>query len=235
MEILKIILESVASLIALFFFCRLLGKKQMAQLNIYDYIIGISIGNIVAEMSVNKEVVFYEGLVAMFVYTLFAVLSTYITTKSIRARRYLSGTPLVIIENGRIIENSLNEAKLDVNDLLQEARIAGYFDISEIEYAIFEPNGVVSFLPKTKYKPLTPNDMKQKPSYKGLAADLIIDGNIMTENLKYISKDNKWLKTRLKNLGYLDIDNILLATCDTNEVITVFEKNVMQKKNDCLE
>jgi len=235
MNILRIIAESTASLIALFLFCRLLGKKQMAQLNIYDYIIGISIGNIVAEMSVNREVIFYEGLVAMAVYTLFAVLSTYITTKSIVARRFMSGSPVVIIEDGKIIENSLNKAKLDINDLLQEARVAGYFDISEIEYALFEPNGTLSFLPKAKYKPLTPNDMKMKPGYNGLSADLVIDGNIMKKNLLYINKNEKWLKTRLKNLGYDNIENILLAICDSNEVITVYEKSIIQKKNDCLE
>jgi len=230
-----LILKAVGGLASLFFFCKLLGKKQMAQLNVYDYIIGISIGNIVAEMSVNKAVPFTHGLIVLFVYTLVAMFSTYITTKSIIARRFMSGSPLVIIEDGKIIEKSLKKVKLDINDLLQEARIAGYFDLSEIEYALLEPNGVLSFLPKTKFKPVTPNDIKRKTNYKGLSANLVIDGNIMKNNLSYIKQDIKWLKTRLKNLGYEDIKNILLATCDTNEVITVYEKNVLQKKNDCLE
>jgi Predicted membrane protein len=230
-----LILKAVGGLTALFFFCKLLGKKQMAQLNVYDYIIGISIGNIVAEMSVNKAVPFAQGLIVLFVYTLVAMFSTYITTKSIVARRFMSGSPLVIIEDGKIIEKSLKKVKLDINDLLQEARIAGFFDLNEIEYALLEPNGVLSFLPKTKFKPLTPNDIKRKTNYKGLVANLIIDGNIMKNNLGYIKQDIKWLKTRLKNLGYDDIENILLATCDTNEAITVYEKNVVQKKDDCLE
>ena len=230
-----LILKAVASLTALFFFCKLLGKKQMAQLNVYDYIIGISIGNIVAEMSVNKEVPFLDGLIVLVVYTLIAIFTTYITTKSISLRRFLSGRPIVIVEDGKIINKTLNKVKLDINDLLQEARIAGYFDLSEIEYALFEPNGVLSFMPKTKFKPLTPNDIKRKVNYKGLCANLVIDGNVMKNNLAYINKDIKWLKTRLNNLGYEDIEKILLATSDTNEVITVYEKDVLQKKNDCLE
>ena len=235
MEILLLILKAVGGLAALFILTKLLGKKQMGQLNMYDYIIGISIGNIVAEMSVNKEVPFLDGLIVLVTYTAFAMIVTFITIKSIKVRRFMTGVPIVIIENGKIIEKSLSKLRLDVNDLLEEARINGYFDLSEVEYAIMESNGRISFLPKSKFKPLSPNDMKQKPSYKGLSSNLIIDGNIMKKHLDYIKKDEKWLITRLKNLGYLDIKNILLAICDSNEVITVYLKNIDKKEDNCLE
>ena len=235
MQILMLILKAVSGLTALFFLTKLLGRKQMGQLNIYDYIIGISIGNIVAEMSVNKEVPFLDGLIVLITYTIVAILATYITTKSIKMRRFMTGGPLVIIENGIIIEKFLNKSRLDVNDLLEEARTNGYFDLSEIEYAIMEANGRISFLPKSKFMPLTSNDMKKKTTYKGLSSNLIIDGNIMKEHLKYINKDEKWLRTRLKNLGYVDISNILLAICDSNEVITIYLKYINKRESDCLE
>ena len=178
MDYVSLVVKSTLSVIALFFLAKLLGKKQLGQLNMFDYVIGISIGNVVAEMSVNKEVVFIDGLIVMVVYTLISLFVTYMTSKSIWTRRFVGGIPVVLIENGKMIEAGLKSVKFDVNDLLEEARINGYFDLSEIEYAIMEANGRVSFLPKSKFQPLTPNDMKQKPPYKGLCANLVIDGVI---------------------------------------------------------
>ena len=98
-----------------------------------------------------------------------------------------------------------------------------------------EDNGRISFLPKSKYKPLTPNDMKLKPPYKGLTANVVIDGVVMENNLEYFNKDKKWLSTRLKKMGYDDVTSLLLVTCNTNEELTVYEKNVKELKKGCLE
>lgn len=235
MDLINLIIKSVGSIVALFFLTKLLGKKQIGQLNLFDYVIGISIGNVVAEMSVNKEIIFWDGVIVMIVYTLIALLISYSTTKSMKLRRWIGGTPVVIIENGKIIEAGLKKVKFDINDLLEEARINGYFELSEIEYGIMEANGRVSFLPKSKYKPLTPNDMKLKPSYKGLTANVVLDGVIMEKNLKYIEKDKKWLITRLKKMGYEDIDKLLLVTCSTDEQLTIYEKDLKEQKPGCLE
>lgn len=226
MDFLMIIIKSVGSLFALFIFTNALGKKQINQLNMFDYVIGISIGNVVAEMTVNKEVLFWDGVMVMFIYSLISIFVSFITTKSIALRRIISGTPVVIMENGKIIEKGLNKSKLDINDFLEEARTNGYFDISEIEYAILEANGKISFLPKSKFKPLTPNDVKLKPPYMGVCTNVVIDGKIMHNNLKCINKDEKWLITRLQALKYHNIKNLLLVTCDTNERLVVYEKNV---------
>ena len=142
---------------------------------------------------------------------------------------------IILIENGKIIEKGLNKARFDINDLLQECRINGYFDISEIAYAVMEANGRISFLLKSKYTPVTLSDMKIKASKKGLCVNLIIDGNIMMEHLKNINKDSAWLLTRLENMGYSDYSNILLASCDTKEQITVYLKSVPLTNSKVLE
>lgn len=225
MDFFMLVIKSIGSLFALFIFTNALGKKQINQLNMFDYVIGISIGNVVAEMTVNKEVIFLDGVIVMGIYSLISITISFITTKSILLRRIISGTPKTIIENGKIIEKELVKAKLDINELLEEARIDGYFDISEIEYAIMEANGKISFLPKSKYKPVTSNDLKLKTNYKGICTNVVIDGKIMNNNLKSINKDRKWLIRRLNNLNYKNIDNLLLVICDTNEKLTIFEKN----------
>lgn len=235
MNFFSLVLKSFFSIIILFLLTKLLGKKTINQLNLFDYVIGISIGNIVAEISINNEVAFFDGVIAMCVYTIVSIIANFLTTKSIVMRRMISGTPISIIEDGKIIEKGLKKAKLDVNDFLEETRLNGYFDLSEIEYAIMEANGRVSFLPKSKYKTLTPNDMKINKAYKGLCANLIIDGKIMKNNLKEIRKDLKWLKERLRKNGYENEENLLLVTCDTNEKLTFYEKNIQEKNSHCLE
>ena len=88
-----------------------------------------------------------------------------------------------------------------------------------------EPSGKISFLPKARYQPTTPNDMKLKVDENKLTANLVIDGNIMIENIKAIGHDRKWLEKRLNNLGYNDFSKILLVTCDEKEQLTVYKND----------
>ena len=235
MSFFYIFMKSIGSILALFFFTKAMGRKQVSQLNLYDYVIGITIGSVAAEISINFEAKFLNGLIVMGVYTIVSILIAHFTAKSIKLRRFVVGTPIIIIEDGKIIEDNVEKAKIDLSDLLQEARNNGYFYLNEIEFAIMEPNGKISFLPKSKYAPLTPNDMKLKTSYKGLCANLVIDGEIMSNNLNIINKSVKWLTTRLKNEGYNDISDLLLVTCDSNEKLTVYKKGVDSTKEGCLE
>ena len=221
-----LIIKGFVSVFYLFLVIKILGKKQISELNILDYVIGISLGNIAAEMTVNKDITIINGLLAMSIYAIVSLFISFITQKSIWARRFISGTPVVLIENGKISKERLKEVKIDLNDLLQDARENGYFDLAEIEYAVMEVSGKVSFLPKSKYRPATCHDLKIKTDYEGLVANLVIDGKIMYEHLKAIKHDEKWLKQRLKKEGYENVEDILLAICDTKEKITVYPMKV---------
>lgn len=225
MDFLMLVIKSMGSLFALFIFTNALGKKQINQLTMFDYVIGISIGNVVAEMTVNKEVIFWDGVIVMALYSFISIFISFITMKSIKLRKIISGTPTILIENGKILEKSLKKTKIDINELLEESRICGYFDITEIEYALLETNGKISFLPKSKYKPVNKNDMKLKSPYKGLCLELVIDGKVIYNNLKSINKDFEWLEKRLKNMNYNSVEKLLLVLIDTDEHITVYEKN----------
>ena len=223
MDFLMLIIKSIGSLFALFILTNLLGKKQINQLNMFDYVIGISIGNVVAEMTVNKEVNFFDGIIVMAIYSLLSLIVSFITIKSIKFRKIISGTPTILMENGKLIRNGLKKVKIDVNEFLEEARTCGYFDISELEYAIMETNGKISFLSKNKYTNVTKDDLNLKNSYKGPSIELIIDGAIIDNNLKKINKNRSWLITRLNNMNHKDIKKMLLVIIDSNEKITVFE------------
>ena len=141
-------------------------------------------------------------------------------------------TPTVLIEDGEILIEGLKKVKFDVNDLLEECRIKGYFDISEIECALMEANGELSILPKEKYRPVVLDDLNITKSQKGLCANVIIDGKILKKNLLAIGKDEKWLINHIKSY---DLSNILLATIDNKGEVKMYFKNNGRRGKEMLE
>ena len=225
MECLSIIPRSIFSLVTLFLVTRIIGKKQVSELSLFDYVIGISIGNFTAEMTMNLDGQYLNGVMAIVVFGLASFFVSILSLKSITIRRIIFGVPTVIIQNGKLLEKPLRSLKIDVNDLLERCRSNGYFNLEEIEYAIMEANGKISILPKAEYKPATPQILNLKVSKEGLCANVVIDGKLMKNNIKNMKKDDEWVLHELKVKGYNNLDKILLATLDINDKITVYEKN----------
>jgi len=233
-EALQILFRSTISLITLFLIAKMLGKKQVSQLSLFDYVIGISIGNFAAEMTINLESHFLNGTIAVIYFGLVAYLVSILTMKSIRLRRYFMGAPTILIENGKIIKANLKKVKFDINDMLEECRGNGYFDTSEIAYAIMEANGKLSILPKSIYQNATREDLNLKNEKVGLCANVIVDGKIMKENLKNCNKDEKWLISEVKKQNK-KIGDILLGTVDVNSKLVLFEDTKDYLTKDVLE
>lgn len=234
LEVGEVIIRSLFSLITLFLVTKMLGKKQVSQLSLFDYVIGISIGNFAAEISINTDTPYINGLVAVLIFGIVALLISILTMKSITLRRFFMGVPTLLIQNGKLIYKNLRKVKFDVNDLLEECRNNGYFDISQIEYAIMEANGKVSVLPKSENAPVTPKDMNLKVDKASLCANIIIDGKYMLKNLENMHKTKEWLDKELKVKG-VPLENIILATLDTNEKLIIYEKNNNEKALNVLE
>lgn len=234
-DFLNICFRTILVLVILFFITKMMGKKQISELNFFDYVVGITIGSIAADISLDIEKNMIAGIAALFIYGFISYIISFVSIKSILARRFFIGVPTVLVEKGKIIESGLKKSKIDVNDLLMEARENGYFNLDEIDYALMEVNGNISFLPKEKEKPVTKRDMKIKCSNEGLTVNGIIDGKYMVNNMKAINKDKEWLDHELKVNGYDNYDNILLATIDNNYKVTIYEKNVKPDKNTVLE
>ncbi len=228
-EALGIIPSSLISLLTLFIITKIIGKKQVSELSLFDYVIGISIGNFSAEMIINKEVQYINGMMAIIVFGLTAWLVNFLARKSIMIRRLLMGVPTVVIEQGVIIEKSLKDLNMDINDLLEFLRSEGYFHIEEIAYAIMEANGQLSVLPKSLYKPVTLKDMKIPGSKEELDSNVIIDGKYMEENIKNSNKGIEWIKKELKKNGYHNEEQILLGVISNNKLI-LYPKNTKEAK-----
>ena len=147
-----VLYRSLISLLTLFLVAKLVGKKQISELSLFDYVIGISIGNFAAEMTINLESPEFDGILAVIIFGFIAYTVSLLCMKSIWLRKVIMGTPTIIINEGKIIKKNMKKVRLDINDLLEEARIKGYFDLSEIQYGIMEANGEMSFLPFSKQK-----------------------------------------------------------------------------------
>lgn len=233
-ELLNVVFRALVSLVTLFLVTKLIGKKQVSQLSLFDYVIGISIGNFAAEMTINLESEEIYGILAVVIFGGIAYLVSILSIKSIRLRRFFMGTPTILIEHGKIIQDSFYKVRYDINDMLEQCRIKGYYDISEIEYAVVEANGELSILPNGSNKNITIKDLNLKEVKQGLCANVIIDGKIMYHNLKVINKDEEWLNNELK-LNNKKLEDIILSTVDINDKIIFYEKNKKGKVLNVLE
>ena len=130
------------------------------------------------------------------------------------------------LEKGKILDRNMKIVKLDINDFLSQCRAAGYFNITDLEYAVMEPNGVVSFLPKSGVRSLTPRDMSLNVRQDTPAPSLIIDGHVMEENLRNSGFDENWLKNELENLGVSKVHNVFFGTLDSDNRLYVYLKNL---------
>ena len=225
-EVYLVILRTIIMLAILFILTKIMGKKQVSQMNIYDYLIGITIGSVAADISLDIKKDLVAGIVALIIYGLSGVLVTYLTLKNIKLRRLLIGVPTVLINDGKIIEKNLRKEGIDINDLQEEARQSGYFDLSKVNYAILEISGKISFLAKASEEVITRKDMQIKTKDESLCANIIIDGVLLENNLTFMNKDKKWLDKELKKNGYQNYSSILLLTLNNNNKIVIYDKNI---------
>ena len=224
MDILKIIVLSISSFFVLFILTKLMGNREMAQLSMFDYIISITIGSIAAEMSSALDDNFIEPLIAMVVYAIGAIIFSFLALHSIKARRFISGTSLILYDNGKIFSKNLKKSKMDINEFLMQCRTNGYFNLSDIQTAILESNGKLSFIPNTLKRPATPEDLNLNPNQEFLVSNIIIDGKVIKENLKNTGNNLKWLQSNLEKQKAGKIEDILLATCDKNNNLSIYKK-----------
>lgn len=220
MDFAKILILSVSSMAVLFLLTKLMGYRQISELNFFDYVIGITIGSIAAEMSTNIDLEWWKGITAMCVYAFIGVLFSVITQKSIKARKLISGEPIVLMENGRIIRKNMKKAKLDINDLLASARTNGYFNLSDIDYVIMETTGKISFLPTPLKRQLNPKDFNFAPQRESININVISDASYIEDGLKKAKITQKQLSSMLKNRDE-KLENIALAFVDADKKLTI--------------
>lgn len=223
-EIIQASLTALGSIATLFILSKLMGNREMSQLSIFDYINSITIGSIAAEMATCEFTDLLKPFTAMIVFGLINILLSILTNKFIKVRRLLTDKPSILYDNGQLYYKAFVKAKMDLGEFLAQCRVGGYFNLADIQTAILEPNGKISFLPVAHKRAITGKDLNIFPSQDYLVANVILDGQILEENLKHIGNNKEWL---IKQLNIQDISNIaevLLATCDRNHNLCIYKK-----------
>lgn len=221
MGIVKVILTSVLSAVSLFVIAKIMGHKQMSQLDFFDYITGITIGSIAAELATELESP-EKPLVAMLIYGIITIILTTVTSKIPRMRKIINGTPTIIMNGGNIYRKNMKKAKIDLSEFLVMCRQEGYFNICDIQTAIFEYNGRLTILPKATKRPINPTDMNLVPPAEHINTEVIMDGRILGENLKRLNLDGEWLKRELELKGYKSAKEVFLGLCDSENKLVAF-------------
>ena len=224
MELIKVILTSLFSAVSLFAIAKIIGHKQMAQLDFFDYITGITIGSIAAELATELESP-WKPFIAMVIYGAVSLGLTITAHKFPKTRKFINGTPTVIMNNGKIYRKNMKKAKIDLTEFMVLCRQEGYFNLADIQTAIFEYNGRLTILPVSSKRPVNPDDMNLAPQPEYISTEVIMDGRILDENLKRMGLDSRWLEKQIKEQGFRNAKEILLGICDRNKQLSLYEIN----------
>ncbi|MCI8587794.1 MAG: DUF421 domain-containing protein [Clostridia bacterium] len=232
MDILKIVALTSGSAITLYILTRLMGNKEMSQLTMFDYIIGITIGSIAAEMSTALEDDFMQPLVAMIIYAIISIAISVFSCKSLKFRRIIYGNSLILYDNDEIYVKNLKKAKIDINEFLMQCRVNGFFNLSNLQTAILEINGKISFLPKENQRPVTPTDLNLSTNPERICSTIILNGILLKQNLQYTGNDELWIQKQLVSQNVKNIKDVFLAFCDSQNNLVVYFNNSKESKND---
>lgn len=221
-EVLQVVLASFFSAVILFLIAKVIGHKQVAQLEFFDYITGITIGSIAAELATTLENPWWKPMISMLVFGGITVALSIITRKIARSRKFINGTPTIVMNDGKLYRESMKKAKLELSEFLLLCRQEGYFNLNDIQTAVFEYNGKLSILPVSTKRPLNPEDMELHPKPEHIGTEIIMDGRVMDDNLRRKGLNDDWLQKELKKQGYKSEKEIFLGICYDENQLTLF-------------
>lgn len=206
---------------------RLMGKREIGQLQPFELVVIIMISELASIPSGDMGIPLLSAIIPILVLLLASLLLAWITLKSEKSRAIICGTPSILIERGKIVEQELIKNSYNLTDLLEELRIKNIMNISDVEFAILETNGQMSVFPKSEKRAIIPEDLNITPPYDGLPLTIIMDGKLNNDNLKQGNKSLTWLKGELKKQSIEQIKDVLIASLDTSGELVVQAK---QKK-----
>lgn len=221
MELLQVAITSVVSFLVLFFLAKIMGHRQIAQLSVFDYINGITIGSIAAELATELEKPL-RPLLAMVIYALLTVLLEALALKYQRLHKFISGTPSIILDNGKLYRENMKKARLDLTEFLIQCRQQGYFDLGAIQTAVYESDGRLTILPVAERRPATPEDLGVAPEKEQFFTEVIMDGRILGGNLQRMGVNETWLEKQLQAQGYHSAKEIYLGLVDGNKQLSLY-------------
>jgi uncharacterized membrane protein YcaP (DUF421 family) len=225
-EWIEIFLKTLLAVVVLFVMTKLLGKRQVSQLSLFEYITGITIGNLAAYISLETD--WYLGLVSLAAWVACSLGIEFLQLKSKKMRDFIDGKGTVLIRDGKVLEDNLKKERLTTDELLEQLRKKSVFKVADVEFAIMEPDGDINVLLARKNQPLTAKHLGIQVAPEEEPQAVIMDGEIMDESLATIGLNRGWLKTELDKLG-VTVENVFLGQVDTYSQLYVdlFDDKIM--------
>ncbi len=217
---LEITLRTFMAVAVLFIITRILGKRQVSQLSLFEYITGLSIGNLAASLSLDTDSEWYIGIVALVVWVSISYGIEVLQLKSKRARDFLDGTSTILMRNGKILEDNLREERITSDELLEMLRKKNVFNVAQVDFAILDTSGELNVLLKKEYQPLTPSDINLPVPPEKYNMAVIMDGKIMEDSLRKVGLNRDWLNSKLRQLG-VSMDKIYFAQVDSQNKLYI--------------
>lgn len=192
---------------------RLMGKREIGQLQPFELAISITIADLAATPMAETGIPITNGIMPILGLLVMHLIISMINIKSTKARQIICGKPSLLIFRGKIDQKVLKKERFTINELEERLRDNNIFNIGDVEYAILETSGQVTVIPKPNKRPTTPEDFNIEPKYEGIPYDLVVDGKVEYENLKKIGKDYKWLQKQTEKFG-IKPEQALIVTID---------------------
>ena len=208
-----IFIRSILLYIIVLIVMRLMGKREIGQLQPFELAISIMIADLASTPMADTGIPLTNGIIPILALLVMHLVISILNIKSIKARQILCGKPSILIYRGRINEKNLKKERFTVNELEERLRGNNIVNIGDVEYAILETSGQITVIQKPNKRTTIPEDFGIEPEYEGIAYDLIVDGKVMYENLKILKKDYDWLKKQVNKFGILP-EQALLVTID---------------------
>jgi len=214
MAIWEVLIRASVAFVVLLLWSRILGKKLISQMTFFDFVAGISLGSITGSLILSNTISLTTGLLGLSCFALLALLVDLATVKWITGRKLFNGEPILIIQNGKILEQGLRKTRLTMDQLLMNLRKKDIFYVDEVDLAFLETDGTISVLKKTELLPVTRQDLQLAAGSRGQSQSVIIDGQVMDNSLAGAGKDLEWLKQVLKQRGISRMEDVVLAQVD---------------------
>lgn len=230
----KVLLITIVKCIGIYilaiFLTRQMGTKIISQMSSFDFIMGVSMGSIIANAIVDKKFQAITAITALITFSILTIITRYLSIKSFVIRKLINSQPVTLVEKGKIVDQNMKSIKFTINELMMKLREKDIFSLADVEYAIMETDGQLSVLPKANKKPVTPYDMKISTASSGLQRDIIVDGIIIEENLKSAGLNIEWLRCELKKQNIKENSEVFYAGIDSNKKLHISKRTANNKK-----
>lgn len=211
---LQIVLRTITAVLFLLLLTKVLGKRQVTELSVFEYITGITIGNLAGYVSLEADKQWYLGLVALTSWAALSMGIELLQMKSKKARDWIDGQPTVLIQKGKILEGNMKKERVTTDELMESLRTRDIFKVADVEFAVMEVSGAINVMPKAEVMPLTPKTLGLRVQPEHEPQVVVMDGKILPDPLRSSGYNEQWLKkefmksnARIEDVFFAQIDD----------------------------